>query len=1691
MNIFANQRNIHRSSTALFTASVLALGLLRAGAQSEAVPGTLPANPPDVIAPALVSVPLAPVYSESGALTLSLDGMGTLNSSGNIRVQKPAGATVRRAFLGSATTGNSSYQLAANDVTVAGQPFVWSTSTGNSISSYNYWGEVTSIVKPILDAAAPGIVNLTIGENNSANIDGEVLAVVFDDPNVTSQNTVSLLFGAQNVAGDTFSITFAQPLNPANTNLVLDMSLGISYGYQSASVVNQYSIVNVNGQRLTSSAGGQDDGQAANGALITVGGIGDTDANPPPLAGPSGPTAWRTDDELYNLVPFITNGTTSISVYTLNPSSDDNIFFAGFFLKGATAIVGQGILLTPVSATNVVGATHHLTAQVVDTQGQPVVSRTVTFTVVSGPNAGVSGARVTDTNGFAFFSYVGITPGLDTIQASFVDNNSHTVTSSPVRKLWVAQTKAFICPTNATVQCGNDTSPAATGFASGAPSGFCTSTNVFITFSDTNIVGNCPGNYTILRTWTATDTCSNSSQCVQTIQVVDTTAPSLFCFSNKTVACGSPWHFDRPNAFDACCGTNVTIFVTGTTTNFNGPCGSTFTATRSWIAMDCCGNTNGCSQTVSVVNPATVGGSIFLTGHDPDFHAFLGGNTAGAAHINQRAISFIMNPAFNPYVAAGAHKFLFVESSIAPPPGHTDGVNGIGASGYVSGTDFDRVDASGLNSALNQLGTVYGGLVVASDFGGILTQAELDILNARAGDIANFVNTGGGLYAMAESDSGAGLTPHGGWYKFVPIVTSSTQFNQTEVGNTVTPFGASLGLVNSDVNGNASHAIFVATGGLNVVDLDPNNDILSLAGRSVILPPPLITCASNKTVECSQSWDFDPPIPGPTNGCCGASIVSVLGTTTNYNGHCGNTFDATRTWFATDCCSHTNVCSQTVNVVDTTPPSIACPPDTTVSCSGDTTPTATGFATACDSCGSASSVLAKIYSGNVNAGGGAPYSGFVGSVTSSSVSFATDNGYSWHPFGLANYGADITGCLIVATNDVYTFTLNSDDGSLLLIDGTLVVDNGGVHPPATSSGTASLTAGAHSFEVQFFECCDGPAGVDLTLPSGVTYGASVPTTYSDVILPGSGNVKNVIQRTWTATDACSNSASCTQTITVTADIPCVVVTKICPPSIPAGIPVFPVFGTVVNCSAVALTNVVLVDDNGNPGNPGNSTVTQIGPIPAGGSVPWTGNNIVPTGACGPIVDTVVAIGTGPCGDTAQASAVCTTAITTAPCLAVTKTANDALCGQPIAFSGTVSNCGNSTINNISVADTSAGNLLTILSLPPGGSVPYSGSHTGVVGTNTDTVCATGTDACSGTNVSACATAVAVVSCPVPLLICPQNITVSSTGQCQAVTVNVPTPVVTNTCAGVVPLCTRSDGKALTNPYPVGITTISCTVTDLCGQTASCSFTVTVTEPVSIVSNFNGTPIPGGSTVWFSSVVNVSRHNICPETITFFGQTITSSAFTLVIPDGEIDFVAGACPATTSFVGGKWVTTVGCQYTGRVFISGFAYQVPAAGLPGGINPVTWSGTFLSSTPGVTLQWLWAAAAYSSFSNDNNEIGVKPVDGSTCTTFANSDHAGTPEYWKSKVIGGARGGGGSNWTGSLSGTLGLTPCVAVVASSDVKLTIQMVNGQIQLSWPSGTLQEAGSTAGPYSDVAGATSPYIVSPSAPQKVYRVRVQ
>jgi len=218
--------------------------------------------------------------------------------------------------------------------------------------------------------------------------------------------------------------------------------------------------------------------------------------------------------------------------------------------------------------------------------------------------------------------------------------------------------------------------------------------------------------------------------------------------------------------------------------------------------------------------------SIVLTGHDPDFHAGYG--ELGEINFMQKAILYVTDPLFNTFKSGGINKFLFVESQISVPGGHSEGLNGLAASGYTLGTDFDLATSATLNDALDLLGTQYNALVVGSDFGGILTQSELDILNSRSADIINFLNAGGGLYAMAEGNTGAGLTPNGGWFGFLPFTATSTAIGYCGPVD-VTAFGTSLGF--ESFNTCADHNYFTGNFGLGVVDQLPTGEIISLAGR--------------------------------------------------------------------------------------------------------------------------------------------------------------------------------------------------------------------------------------------------------------------------------------------------------------------------------------------------------------------------------------------------------------------------------------------------------------------------------------------------------------------------------------------------------------------------------------------------------------------------------------------------------------------------------------------------------------------------------------------------------------------------------------------------------------------------------------------------------------------------------------------
>ena len=91
-------------------------------------------------------------------------------------------------------------------------------------------------------------------------------------------------------------------------------------------------------------------------------------------------------------------------------------------------------------------------------------------------------------------------------------------------------------------------------------------------------------------------------------------------------------------------------------------------------------------------------------------------------------------------------------------------------------------------------------------------------------------------------------------------------------------------------------------------------------------------------------------------------------------------------------------------------------------------------------------------------------------VTNFTTLSYSDSSGPWWPGGPVDYfAARFRGRLLVLTNGDYTFTLGSDDGATLSLDGQLVINNDGVHAYSELSATVTLSAGLHPFEIRFFE----------------------------------------------------------------------------------------------------------------------------------------------------------------------------------------------------------------------------------------------------------------------------------------------------------------------------------------------------------------------------------------------------------------------------------------------------------------------------------------------------------------------------------------------------------------------------------------------------------------------------------------------
>jgi hypothetical protein len=284
-------------------------------------------------------------------------------------------------------------------------------------------------------------------------------------------------------------------------------------------------------------------------------------------------------------------------------------------------------------------------------------------------------------------------------------------------------------------------------------------------------------------------------------------------------------------------------------------------------------------------------------------------------------------------------------------------------------------------------------------------------------------------------------------------------------------------------------------------DTDPNPTVVCNPPSGTVFPigQSTVACAATDAAGNSSQCSFTvtvqdtiPPVPNAASlpdvtGQCSATIGSAPTATDNCAGTiAGTTSDPlTRstqgtsivTWTFDD--GHGNIATQTQRIIvaDTRPPEITgCAADTTVSCASAIPAADVAAVSATDNCG--------------------------GPVTVSHVDDVTTAGSCPNKFTVTR-----------------TYKVSDGNGNSASCSQTITVDDS--TPPVLSGCPADAS----------FQCISQlPAPANVTASDGCD--GAVAVSFSETQSNPGSSCNNTITRKWTATDACGNSASCSQTITV-------------------------------------------------------------------------------------------------------------------------------------------------------------------------------------------------------------------------------------------------------------------------------------------------------------------------------------------------------------------------------------------------------------------------------------------------------------------------------------------------------------------------------------------------------------------------------
>jgi hypothetical protein len=511
-----------------------------------------------------------------------------------------------------------------------------------------------------------------------------------------------------------------------------------------------------------------------------------------------------------------------------------------------------------------------------------------------------------------------------------MDNCGNSATCTQTITVFDNTAPTINCPGNVTVQCANQVpSP-----ASITASDNCGGTATVTVLNDAITNQTCANRYTVVRTFRATDACGNSASCTQQIFVYDDTAPGITCPNNVTVQCASDVPAANPGSVSASdnCGGTATVSLVGDVIS-NQTCANRYTVTRTYRAIDACGNSSTCNQLITV-NDNTA----------PTLTCPANTTVQCANQVptpNPSAITSSDN-------CSGTNTVSFVGDVIS---------NQTCANRFVVTRTYRVDDVCGNFSTCTQTITVFDNSAPSLTCPGNTTVAcASDVPVATPGSITSSDNCGGTATVTLVGDAISNQSCPNRFtltrtYRATDVCGNSatctqviTVFdnvppqmdcpnditvecanqvptpNTSDVGTFDNCGGSMVSFVGDVISNQTCLNRYTITRTYRSTDLCGNS---STCTQLIVVyddTAPSITCPGNVTVSCASNV---PPVNTgsvtSSDNCGGGTTVSFLGDVVS-NQTCANRFTVTRTYKATDACGNSATCTQVVTVYDNTPP---------------------------------------------------------------------------------------------------------------------------------------------------------------------------------------------------------------------------------------------------------------------------------------------------------------------------------------------------------------------------------------------------------------------------------------------------------------------------------------------------------------------------------------------------------------------------------------------------------------------------------------------------------------------------------------------------------------------------------------------------------------------------------------------------